>query len=127
MKKTRANIMEAVTGKIILRMGYAVFEFFRNIYMFLDLVMESAFGYSLVNGSKKDQEMFKHRNDGYSCHLVKIIGRGTARPTEQVFLKHFMLRHEAYIDLVNYVLNNDHIIFMGMSETEVWFSISPFN
>ena len=36
-----------------------------------------------------------------------------------------MLRHEAYIDPVNYVLNNDHVTFMGMSETEAWFSISP--
>ena len=122
--------MEAAIEKIILKIGlrrlYTVFEFFRNIYMFMDFFMESAFGYSLVNGSKKDQEMFKCRNDK-SGHLVKIIGRGTARPAEQVFLNNFMLRHEAYIDLVNYVLNNDHIIFMGMSEMEVWFSISPFN
>ena len=58
--------MEAAIEKIILKIGfrrlYTVFEFFRNIYMFIDFVMESAFGYSLVNGSKKDQEMFKHRN-----------------------------------------------------------------
>ena len=60
--------MEASIEKIILKIGfrrlYNVFNFVRNIYMFIDTVTEKYFGYSLVNGSKKDQEMFKHRNEG---------------------------------------------------------------
>ena len=29
---------------------------------------------------------------------MKIWGRGTTRPAGQVFLKHFILKHEAYIN-----------------------------
>ena len=29
------------------------------------------------------------------------------------------------LDPSDYILNNDHVTFMGMSETHAWFSVSP--
>ena len=96
--------MEATIEKIVLKIGfrrlYNVFNFVRNIYMFIDAITEKYFGYSLVNGSKKEQERSKS-NSATSGHLVKIWGRGSPRPASQVFLENFMLRHEAYIEGVS--------------------------
>ena len=36
--------------------------------------------------------------------------------------KHILtLRHEAYVNPIDFVLKNDHVTFMGMSETHAWF------
>ena len=32
-----------------------------------------------------------------------------------------ILRHEAYVNPIDFVLKNDHVTFMGMSETYAWF------
>ena len=70
--------MEATVEKIVMKIGfrrlYNVFKFVRNIYMFFDMVADSVFGYSFVNGYKKDREMSKSGVER-SGHLVKIIGK----------------------------------------------------
>ena len=54
--------------------------------------------------------------------ITLIIGRGNPRPASQSFLEtNFMLRHEAYVNPIDFVLKNDHVTFMGMSETHAWF------
>ena len=32
-----------------------------------------------------------------------------------------ILRHEAYVNPIDFVLKNDHVTFMGMSENHAWF------
>ena len=39
-------------------------------------------------------------------------------------LKHFILKHEKYVNPEEYVLNQDHVTLMALDETQAWFSIS---
>ena len=39
-------------------------------------------------------------------------------------MDHFILKHEKYIDPEEFVLNNDFVTLMAISETKVWFSVS---
>ena len=105
--------MEETIEKIVLAIGlkriYKVFNVMRNIYKFIDYFLIVTIGYSLVHGWKEDQLKAKNNQMG---HLVKILGRGTANPASHVFLDNFMLRHEAYIDPIDFVINNDHVMLL---------------
>ena len=90
--------------------------------MLIDFFLSTTIGYSLVHGWTEDQLKANHYHSG---HLVRILGRGTANPASHVFLDNFILRHEAYINPIYFVMNNDHVTLMGASKTHVWFSVSP--
>ena len=118
--------MEETIEKIVLSIGlkriYRVFKVIRSFYMLIDFFLSTTIGYSLVHGWTEDQLKANHYHSG---HLVRILGRGTANPASHVFLDNFILRHEAYINPIYFVMNNDHVTLMGASKTHVWFSVSP--
>ena len=94
--------------------------------MFLDFILTSISTYSLVNGWKSDRNnMSKKKNFG---HLLRIIGRRWENlSVPRHFLvdpSSFILYHECYIDPVEYVLNNDGVVLMGVSKDKAWFSVT---
>ena len=94
--------------------------------MFLDFILTSISSYSLVNGWKSDRNnMSKKKNFG---HLLSVIGRRWENlSVPRHFLvdpSSFILRHECYIDPIEFVLNNDGVVLMGVSKNKAWFSIT---
>jgi hypothetical protein len=119
--------MASFAEKMVLKIGfkniYKVFKFFRCIYMVLDTISDTLFGYSLVNGWHHDRELAKAQLDK-SGHLVRVLGQGTPNPAGMSNMIHFMLRHDDYIDPDDFVLNNDKVTLMGVNETQAWFSVT---
>ena len=98
-----------------------IFTVIRNIYMILDYILITLSKYSLVNGWISDQVMAKKKNLG---HLMRIVSRKTEnllvpRHFAAISPSDFLLRHEDYIDPVEYVLNCDNVVLMGVSKTKV--------
>jgi hypothetical protein len=116
--------VEKVVRKIGLQNIYKVFMFFYVIYSALDTLLTLCLEYSLVTGWQKERDLAKARLDK-SGHLVRILARGTSNPAGTASLEgHFMLRHEKYCDPEELILNSDKVTLMGISPTQVWFSIT---
>ena len=115
---------EKIIKKLIFTIGfkrvYQVFRVIRGLYLTLDFILDNLTGYSLVCGWKSE------RKNGlqHSGHLVKILGRFNGSPGTSSFPKHFIMRHEKYVDPVEFVLQNDHVTFMGITSTKAWFAVS---
>ena len=106
---------------ITLSIRMEIFAIMRNVYMILDYILITLFKYSLVNGWISDQIMAKKKNQG---HLMRILNRKTEnllvpRHFAAISPADFLLRHEDYIDPVEYVLNCDNVVLMGVSKSKV--------
>jgi hypothetical protein len=117
------NLTEQICQLIGRRNHHIVFKFINAVYMVLDTLSSTLLGYSLVNGWHQAQELAKARLDK-SGNLVQILARGSSNAVGGFSALHnFMLWHDSYVDPVDFVLNNDRVTFMGVSETQVWFSV----
>ena len=116
--------MESKAAKIIKTIGIKninnVFQFIRGVYMFIDYLLSSSFGYSLVNGWKNDKKSAENKLDHFG-HLMSIRGRFSHNFAATVSEESYILRHDAYVDPVDYVLNNDQVVLMTVSPTKVKF------
>ena len=86
--------------------------------MLINYLLSSSFGYSLVYGWKKDQKLAKNNVDKFG-HLMSIYGRFSHNFAATVSEDNFILRHDSYLDPIDYVLNNDQVILMTVSPTQV--------
>ena len=101
---------------------YRLFLIVRSIYMVVDWILETLTGYSLVNGSKAEQDRAEC-NFEHSAHFLDIKGRMNVTPATICFLKNYILRHNRYGD-PREILQNDKITLQGVDETHAWFTVS---
>ena len=41
-----------------------------------------------------------------------------------IYPSSFILKHECYLDPIDYVLKNDNVVLMGVTKTKAWFSVT---
>ena len=111
---TAAKIVKTIGIRNINR----IFQVIRGIYMLVDYILTVCFGYSLVYGWKKEEKLAKKRPDNYG-HLMSIRGRFSHNFAVTLSHENFILRHDSYVDPVDFVLENDCVVLMGLSPTHV--------
>ena len=60
----------------------------------------------------------------YNLLLIEKFDLSIFYQIGSLTLDHFILKHEKYINPEEFVLNNDFVTLMAISETKVWFSVS---
>ena len=104
---------------------YLLFKILKTLYLVINWVTNNVLGFHLVNGSKLDLSKSRINNSG---NLTRILVRGCPAPqyprNQAWNLKHFILKHDKYVNPEEYVLRNDCVTLMGMDENLIWFSIS---
>ena len=88
-------------------------------------MLNNVLGFHLAYGSKSDLYQSKINHSG---NLTQILIRGCPTPryprNKPWNLKHFILKHEKYVNPDEYILNNDYVTLMGMDGNLIWFSVS---
>ena len=114
--------MDSTAAKIIKTIGMKninkVFQIIRSIYMIFDYILISTFGYSLVSGWENDRKVAENQPNNYG-HLMLILGRFSHDFAATVASENFIFRHDSYVDPIDFVLNNDNVVLMGVSPTQV--------
>ena len=75
----------------------------------------------MLKGSKKEQEMSKEYE--HSAHIMNIYSRATISFFGNHDETNFICLHDQYVH-PNYILENDHVMLMGVDDKRAYFCIS---
>ena len=104
-----------------------LFKVLQIIYTILDFILTKICGYSLRDGWTEDKKRAKNKGQG---HLMSILSRkkdNLLAPRHfLIYPSSFILKHENYLDSIDYVLNNDNVVLMGLTKTKVVDMASKF-
>ena len=96
----------------------------KAILFVVDLVLSSLFGYSILNGYKKEvKRSLEYEN---SAHMVKVIARGTINLIENHDEENFLYLHDSYIH-PSLILKHDNIVLKGINSKYAIFCVSEKN